>query len=103
MSLLVIILILVSVVLVAEGRPFVKNPEQERRGQIGSGNAEPDSHVKHLHEFEEKSLYSGFLHEDGDADQVIVRHCEVNIGLALCHHTEGSDSNIRSKRRTGGQ
>lgn len=102
MSLLVIILILVSVVLVAEGRPFVKYPEQERGGQVGGSNTEPDNHIKHLHEFEEKSLYSRLLHEDRDTNKVVVRHSEVNKGLPLAHHTESSQSNVRSKRRTWG-
>ena len=94
MSLLVIILILVPVVLVAEGRPFVKYPEEERGSQVGGGNAEPDNHVKHLHEFEEESLDCRLLHQDGNTDQVIVRHCEVYKGLTLRHHTEGA---IQSK------
>ena len=89
MSLLVIILILVPVVLVAEGRPFVKYPEQERGSQVGGCNAEPDNHVKHLHEFEEESLYSRLLHQDGNTNKVIVGHCEVYIGLTLRHHAEG--------------
>ena len=66
--------------------------------EVGAQDAAPDVRLQHGEELEERRRHLGLLHQDGDADQVVVGDGEVHHVLPLRHHGQGRERDIRLLR-----
>ena len=62
--------------------------------EVGGDDAAPDTRVEHGQELEQLGLGLRLLHQDGDPDQIVVRHSEIDDVLSLSHDGQSSQRNV---------
>ena len=93
---LVVVLVFLSVVLVAVRRPTIEDPQQDTGEKVSGQNAEPDLVLQHREEFKQRGGGFRFQHHDGETDEIVIRHREIDYSFPLGRDPQRTKSDISS-------